>query len=130
MEVRRIDPDLLDDLRNEIGLLRLMDHPNVIKLYEYFEDERNIFLILEFCDGGELFDRLHMQTGSRYSEAEAGRLMFKMCAAIGYCHYMGISHRDLKLENFIFESKEADSNIKLIDFVSGSLAVGARLNCG
>jgi len=57
-----------------------------------------------------------MQKGSRYTEAEAARLMFKMVAAIGYCHYMGISHRDLKLENFIFESKDVDSNIKLIDF--------------
>jgi hypothetical protein len=93
MEVRRIDPELLDDLRNEIELLKMMDHPNVIKLYEYYEDEVNIYLILEFCDGGELFDRLHAQKGSRYTEAEAGRLMFKMCAAIGYCHYMGISHR-------------------------------------
>ena len=116
MEVRRIEPDLLDDLRNEIGLLKMLDHPNVIKLYEYYEDATNIYLILEFCDGGELFDRLHQQQGSRYTEAEAARLMFKMVAAIAYCHYMGISHRDLKLENFIFESKEGDSNIKLIDF--------------
>ena len=48
-------------------------------------DENNIYLILEMCDGGELFDRLHQQKGNRYSEAEAARLMFKMCAAIGYC---------------------------------------------
>ena len=114
--MRRIEPELLDDLRNEIGLLKMLDHPNVIKLYEYYEDASNIYLILELCDGGELFDRLHMQQGSRYTEAEAARLMFKMVAAIAYCHYMGISHRDLKLENFIFESKDVDSNIKLIDF--------------
>jgi calcium-dependent protein kinase len=47
MEMRRIDPELLDDLRNEIELLKLMDHPNVIKLYEYYEDDTNIYLILE-----------------------------------------------------------------------------------
>ena len=116
MEMRRIEPELLDDLRNEIGLLKMLDHPNVIKLYEYYEDASNLYLVLELCDGGELFDRLHMQAGSRYTEAEAARLMFKMVAAIAYCHYMGISHRDLKLENFIFESKDVDSNIKLIDF--------------
>ena len=46
--------------------------------YEYYEDPDNIYLILEFCDGGELFDRLHQQKGNRYSEAEAARLMFKM----------------------------------------------------
>lgn len=65
--------------------------------YEYYEDESNIYLILEFCDGGELFDRLHMQAGSRYTEAEAARLLFKMVAAICYVHFMGVSHRDLKV---------------------------------
>jgi serine/threonine protein kinase len=93
MEVRRIDSELLDDLRNEIGLLKLVDHPNVIKLYEFYEDEQNIFLILEYCDGGELFDRLHEQTGHHYSEREAASLVLKMCAAIAYCHRQGISHR-------------------------------------
>lgn len=158
MEMRRIDVELIDDLRNEIELLKMLDHPNVIKLFEYYEDPDNIYLILELCDGGELFDRLHQQKGNRYSEAEAARLMFRMCvgagrrasacggflgsplpsphplrsshhsaptttppptprcAAIGYCHFMGVSHRDLKLENFIFESKDEASNVKLIDF--------------
>jgi serine/threonine protein kinase len=73
-------------------------------------------VLMQFCDGGELFDRLHMQKGSRYTELEAARLVFKMFASIGYCHYMGITHRDLKLENFIFESKDPESNLKLIDF--------------
>jgi calcium-dependent protein kinase len=97
-------------------VLKMQDHPNVIKLYEYYEDSANLYLILEYADGGELFDRLHEQTGSRYTEAEAARLLFKMCAAIGYIHYMGVTHRDLKLENFIFEGKAQDSNLKLIDF--------------
>jgi calcium-dependent protein kinase len=105
----------------------------LLQLYEYYEDQHNIYLILEFCDGGELFDRLHEQTGSRYTEAEAARLMFKMCAAIGYCHYMGISHRDLKLENFIFEARDAEANIKLIDFVSASCSISVvdkqTINC-
>ena len=93
MEMRRIDTELIDDLRNEIALLKLVDHPNVIKLFEFYEDDSNIFLILEFCDGGELFDRLHEQAGSHYGEVQAARLMHKMCAAISYCHFQGISHR-------------------------------------
>ena len=143
MEVRRIDAELLDDLRNEIALLKLVDHPNVIKLLEFYEDSQNIYLILELCEGGELFDRLHEQAGSHYDEAQAARLMYQMVAAIAYCHFQGISHRcgngrsifpclfsrsassrhddckccrDLKLENFIFESADADSELKLIDF--------------
>ena len=83
MEMRRIDVELIDDLRNEIELLKMLDHPNVIKLYEYYEDRDNIYLILEFCDGGELFDRLHQQKGNRYTEAEAARLMFRMCVVGG-----------------------------------------------
>lgn len=99
-----------------------------------------MFLILELCEGGELFDRLHAQAGSHYDEAQAARLMHSMCAAISYIHFRGISHRfvrvallavfdsstqaaghtirphayrDLKLENFIFESKDPDSDLKL-----------------
>ena len=83
MEMRRIDVELIDDLRNEIELLKMLDHPNVIKLFEYYEDPDNIYLILELCDGGELFDRLHQQKGNRYSEAEAARLMFRMCVGAG-----------------------------------------------
>jgi serine/threonine protein kinase len=84
-----------------LSLLRLclfvqLDHPNVIKLYEVYEDLDNIFLVLEYCSGGELYDRLHAQEGRRYGEAQAARLVFKMLTAIAYCHGMGISHRDLK----------------------------------
>jgi serine/threonine protein kinase len=116
MDKSRIDADLLADLRNEIEVLKMMDHPHVVKLLEYFEDESNIYLILELAEGGELFDRLHEQQGSHYSEAEAARLVFKFCAAISYIHHRGVTHRDLKLENFVFETKQPDSNVKLIDF--------------
>jgi calcium-dependent protein kinase len=131
MQLSRIDPELLEDLKNEIELLKLMDHPNIIRLYEYYIDESNMYLILEFCDGGELFDRLHAQKGNRYSELQAAQLMFEMCSALGYCHYMGVSHRDLKLENFIFENQSPDAEIKLIDFgLSTKYASGGGLPAG
>lgn len=100
----------------EISVLQMVDHPNVIKLYEYLEDDKNLYLILEYCSGGELFDRLHAQRDARYSEIEAAKLIFRMVAAVSYLHHLGISHRDLKLENFIFESNEPDAALKLIDF--------------
>lgn len=74
-----------------------MDHPNVIKLIEIFEDDHSIYLVLEYCSGGELFERLHAQVGSHYSEAEAAALVKMMLSAIAYCHNRDISHRDLKL---------------------------------
>lgn len=116
MDRSRLDPELLEYLRMEINVLQMVDHPNVIKLYEYLEDDKNLYLILEYCAGGELFDRLHAQRDSRYSETEASKLVFRMVAAVSYLHHLGISHRDLKLENFIFESNEKDAALKLIDF--------------
>lgn len=76
----------------------------------------NLYLLLEYCSGGELYDRLHDQPSRRYTEPEAARLVFKMLSAIAYCHRQGVSHRDLKLENFIFVTKSPDSDLKLIDF--------------
>ena len=61
-----------------------------------YEDDNNIYLVLEYCSGGELYDRLHAQEGHKYSELQASRLVFQMLTAIAYCHGMGISHRDLK----------------------------------
>ena len=78
------------------GCWAQLDHPSVIKLYEVFEDDNNMYLVLEYCSGGELYDRLHAQDGHKYSEQQASRLVFQMLTAIAYCHFMGISHRDLK----------------------------------
>jgi len=71
-----------------------MDHPNIIKLYETFEDSRNVYMITELCTGGELFDKI-IQKGF-FSEEEA-RIVFKqMILALNYCHSQQVAHRDLK----------------------------------
>ena len=71
---------------------------------------------MHLCKGGELLDRLHKQKNSRYTEKQACKYIREMLHAVRYCHDKNIVHRDLKLENFLLDTEEADSSIKLIDF--------------
>ncbi len=95
-----------------------MDHPNIIKLYEVYEDNRYIYLIMEECLGGELFDRIieHINSKSMFSEKEAATIFKQMVSAICYCHAQKICHRDLKPENLLFLNTSVDSPLKVIDF--------------
>lgn len=105
-----------DKLKEEIKIMIRLDHPNILRLHEYFETETKIYLILELCRGGELLDRLHEQTDQHYSEYMACFYVHRMFGAIQHCHANHIVHRDLKLENFLFQSDEKGSELKLIDF--------------
>lgn len=91
-----------------------MDHPNIIKLYETFEDSRNVYLVMEICEGGELFDRI-IEIG-HYNETTARSVFTQIIQALNYCHRNKICHRDLKPENFLLLTKAKDSPIKMIDF--------------
>ncbi|KEP65149.1 UNVERIFIED_CONTAM: calcium-dependent protein kinase CDPK2B [Hammondia hammondi] len=100
--------------KQEIAIMKCLDHPNIIKLYETFEDHKNIYLVLELCKGGELFDRI-IEEGY-FSEMYAGTLMRQAFAALYYMHQHGIAHRDLKPENFLFADKSKEAPLKIIDF--------------
>ena len=106
----------MDDLRKEIQILKALDHPNIVKLFETFEDRRRaeFHIIMELCSGGHLVSR--MRQVSRFTENEAADLVTKMCGAILYCHQHGVCHRDIKLDNFVYESEEEFAELKLIDF--------------
>lgn len=104
----------MNQFKTEIKILQTLDHPNVIKLYEYFEDDDKIYLVMEKCTGGELFDRILEK--EYFSEKEAARCFKQIIMAINYCHNSGVCHRDLKPENFIFETTEDESDVKIIDF--------------
>lgn len=101
-------------LKTLVGAQLTKDHPNIIKLYETFEDARNVYLVFEICTGGELFDRI-IDKGY-FSEDEARNLFSQIMRSLHYCHKNGICHRDLKPENFLFANKEKDSPLKIIDF--------------
>ena len=108
----------LSKFKNEINILSKVDHPNIIRLYEIFEDERYISLIMEFCQGGELFQKINdlAEKDQSFSEKEAVKIFKQLMSAVSYCHSQGICHRDLKPENILFLTKDPNSPIKIIDF--------------
>jgi serine/threonine protein kinase len=75
-----------------------------------------LYIVMELCTGGELFDKLYEQPGDKFSEADAHFLVKKMVGSLAYLHANKVVHRDLKLENFIFTDEGKDAEIKLIDF--------------
>ena len=101
-------------LTNEINVMKQIDHPNIIQLYETFEDSQYIYLVLEVCEGGELFDKIIEI--SHFSEHDACSLFKQVISTISYLHSKHIVHRDLKPENFLFSSTRPDALLKLIDF--------------
>ena len=98
----------------EIDILRTIDHPNIIKVYNSFEDEDNLCMLLELCEGGELFARICEK--ERYSEVDAQKVLKSIAEGLHYCHERKIVHRDLKPENILLCSKDENSPIKIGDF--------------
>ena len=94
--------------------MRLIDHPNLIKYYEAYEDERYLHIVMELCTGGDLLERLI--TYGSIDEGQVCVLMRKLMLAVSYLHQMRVCHRDLKPENFLFVGKELMSEVKVIDF--------------
>ena len=107
-----------EGLMREVNLMIKLDHPNIIKLYEYYEDEKKIYLIMELCTGGELFDKIieNTEKGKQFTEKQAANIFKQMMSAVNYCHKNGIVHRDLKPENLLYFDKSENSPIKVIDF--------------
>ena len=105
-------PDI-NKFQTEIKILSLVDHPNIVRLFEVIEDDKYFNLLQELCTGGELYKK--SQT-SQLKEKEIAKIFNQIMSAVAYCHEKGIVHRDLKLENILFASEEPDSPIKLIDF--------------
>ena len=107
-----------EQFKTEIDLLRATDHPNIIKLYDIFEDNNYIYLIMEECNGGEFFDSLAKRAKEKkmYTEKECANIFKQILEAVNYLHAHGVCHRDLKPENIMFSTLADDSSLKLIDF--------------
>lgn len=104
----------MEKFQLEITILQKLDHPNVLKLFEYFDEDKDIYLVTERCKGGELFDRIVEE--NFFSEYDSAKIFRQILQSLNYCHTQGIAHRDIKPENFLFETKSKDSDIKIIDF--------------
>eukprot|EP00124_Ichthyophonus_hoferi_P002027 Ihof_evm11s124 gene=Ihof_evmTU11s124 len=98
-------------INREIRALKLLDHPNIIKVYDIFETEQEIIIAMEFASGGELFD--YIVAHKQVKEREARKFFRQIVSAIDYCHASSIIHRDLKPENLLLDENK---NIKIIDF--------------
>ena len=99
----------------EIEVLSILNHPNIIKLYEYYQDDLNYYFITEFAEGGELYEKIYEI--KNYQESDAAAIMEQLLSAISYMHSKSVVHRDIKPENILLETKSTgDLNIKIIDF--------------
>jgi len=109
------DEATIETMREEIFIMCQADHPDIIRLEEVYESENQIFLIINLLTGGDMFDRLEQQPNYHYSEVQCARIVKQMISSVRYLHANKVVHRDLKLENFLFDDAESN-NIRLIDF--------------
>lgn len=108
---RIIHLNITDQIKREIATLKLLKHPNVVRLHEVLASKSKIYMVLEYVTGGELFDKIASK--GRLQEAEGRKLFQRLIDGVSYCHNKGVFHRDLKLENILLDSK---GNIKISDF--------------
>uniref|UniRef100_A0A673MEW9 non-specific serine/threonine protein kinase n=1 Tax=Sinocyclocheilus rhinocerous TaxID=307959 RepID=A0A673MEW9_9TELE len=115
-------------LFREVRIMKVLNHPNIVKLFEVIETEKTLYLIMEYASGGEVFD--YLVAHGRMKEKEARAKFRQIVSAVQYCHQKRIVHRDLKAENLLLD---ADMNIKIADFgFSNEFTIGSKLDtfCG
>ena len=111
---------------NEIELLKALDHPNIIKLFDCYQDKSYYYMVEEYCSGGDLFD--YIQKEKFFTERKAGTIFNQLLSAVNHLHKKRIVHRDLKPENIVLiEAKNKDVFIKLIDFGTSITIKGKNL---
>ena len=115
-------------LFREVRIMKTLDHPNIVKLFQVIETEKTLYLVMEYASGGEVFDYLVLH--GRMKEKEARAKFRQIVSAVQYCHQKKIIHRDLKAENLLLDS---EMNIKIADFgFSNEFLPGNKLDtfCG
>ncbi|KAJ4809345.1 Calcium-dependent protein kinase [Rhynchospora pubera] len=118
----------IDDVKREVEIMRhLPTHPNIVTLKDTYEDDGAVHLVMELCEGGELFDRIVAR--GHYTERAAAVVTKTIVEVVQMCHKHGVMHRDLKPENFLFGNKKETAPLKAIDFgLSVFFTPGERFN--
>nr|XP_020639579.1 serine/threonine-protein kinase SIK1 isoform X1 [Pogona vitticeps] len=111
----RLDPSNLKKIYREVQIMKLLNHPHIIKLYQVMETKDMLYIVTEFAKNGEMFE--HLTSHGHLSESEARKKFWQILSAVEYCHSHHIVHRDLKTENLLLD---ANMNIKLADFGFGN----------
>jgi len=97
-----------------MGVLQKCDHENIVRLGDWCDTKKRIYMVVEFCDGGDVFERVVQY--KKFSEKSAIHVIKAVCSGLQHIHKMGYVHRDLKPDNLMYLTKEVDSKIKIIDF--------------
>ncbi|XP_063756253.1 serine/threonine-protein kinase MARK2 isoform X7 [Eleginops maclovinus] len=124
----QLNSSSLQKLFREVRIMKMLNHPNIVKLFEVIETEKTLYLVMEYASGGEVFD--YLVAHGRMKEKEARAKFRQIVSAVQYCHQKCIVHRDLKAENLLLD---ADMNIKIADFgFSNEFTLGNKLDtfCG
>uniref|UniRef100_A0A4W5RX41 non-specific serine/threonine protein kinase n=1 Tax=Hucho hucho TaxID=62062 RepID=A0A4W5RX41_9TELE len=111
----RLDPSNLEKIYREVQIMKLLNHPHIIKLYQVMETKDMLYIVTEYAKNGEMFD--YLTSNGRMSEDEARKKFWQILMAVDYCHRHHIVHRDLKTENLLLDT---NMNIKLADFGFGN----------
>lgn len=124
----KLDKQTSKKLFREVRIMKMLNHPHIVRLYEVIDTPKELYLIMEFCSGGEVFD--YLVAHGKMKEKEARRHFRNITLAVDYCHNLHVIHRDLKAENLLLD---VNMNVKIADFgFSNQFSPGQRLNtwCG
>lgn len=111
---------MIDQIKREISVMRLVKHPNVVELYEVMASKTKIYFVMEYVKGGELFNKV---SKGKLKESVARKYFWQLISAVDYCHSRGVCHRDLKPENLLLDEQ---GNLKVSDFGLSALAESKR----
>lgn len=107
-------------VKDELEIHKISQHPNLVTLYDYYENEMEILIVMEYCEGGDLFSYLENRNFT-LKEQQTADLVFKLASAVHYLHSYGIVHRDIKPENILMTNTSDSADLKLMDFGFGKI---------
>jgi calcium-dependent protein kinase len=101
-------------VKKQVEMVSVLNHPSILKIYDFYEDRSNYYILMDYAKGGDLFNKL--EKFGPLTEAQASRIMEQVFLGLAHMHRNGIAHRDIKPENILIEEKGSEINVKIIDF--------------